>query len=383
MELKTNYQYTYFIYPFIIKDEDYEKYIQKMSRDKNFKLKILEKEKDINIYKYFLPKTRELLFSSFTNIFEYIPKEDIQGKIDDKKGIFFTIPKVNVICFKTGICFLIIKTMITEYQDFRNILNFNYKFKNIIQESEKLNSFDNIRLQAENFADVETLKQFIKEIIGTGETKKVNLNTEQFLTYSYVCIDQESWGPNNEFEKIEQDFIKYTNLLPADNSFQLEIEKNTIFSKWKYAKIGISKIGTFLFSSTADVNNYTILPDKYEKQYLYTYILNLYKKIYLHKIEEEFKKTKKIKSARKKFVSFTKEVWGAEVTEDEIGTKLNKKISNTIELQKLYEEVNNKYDIFYKDLNIEKSKKTTIAITIMLVISLIFNIINFIALLKK
>ncbi len=383
MELKTNYQYTYFIYPFIIKDEDYEKYIQKMSRDKNFKLKILEKEKDINIYKYFLPKTRELLFSSFTNIFEYIPKEDIQGKIDDKKGIFFTIPKVNVICFKTGICFLIIKTMITEYQDFRNILNFNYKFKNIIQESEKLNSFDNIRLQAENFADVETLKQFIKEIIGTGETKKVNLNTEQFLTYSYVCIDQESWGPNNEFEKIEQDFIKYTNLLPADNSFQLEIEKNTIFSKWKYAKIGISKIGTFLFSSTADVNNYTILPDKYEKQYLYTYILNLYKKIYLHKIEEEFKKTKKIKSARKKFVSFTKEVWVAEVTEDEIGTKLNKKISNTFELQKLYEEVNNKYDIFYKDLNIEKSKKTTIAITIMLVISLIFNIINFIALLKK
>ncbi len=383
MELKTNYQYTYFIYPFIIKDEDYEKYIQKMSRDKNFKLKILEKEKDINIYKYFLPKTRELLFSSFTNIFEYIPKEDIQGKIDDKKGIFFTIPKVNVICFKTGICFLIIKTMITEYQDFRNILNFNYKFKNIIQESEKLNSFDNIRLQAENFADVETLKQFIKEIIGTGETKKANLNTEQFLTYSYVCIDQESWGPNNEFEKIEQDFIKYTNLLPADNSFQLEIEKNTIFSKWKYAKIGISKIGTFLFSSTADVNNYTILPDKYEKQYLYTYILNLYKKIYLHKIEEEFKKTKKIKSARKKFVSFTKEVWVAEVTEDEIGTKLNKKISNTFELQKLYEEVNNKYDIFYKDLNIEKSKKTTIAITIMLVISLIFNIINFIALLKK
>ena len=383
MELKTNYQYTYFIYPFIIKDEDYEKYIQKMSRDKNFKFNILEKEKDINIYKYFLPKTRELLFSSFTNIFEYIPKEDIQGKIDDKKGIFFTIPKVNVICFKTGICFLIIKTMITEYQDFRNILNFNYKFKNIIQESEKLNSFDNIRLQAENFADVETLKQFIKEIIGTGETKKANLNTEQFLTYSYVCIDQESWGPNNEFEKIEQDFIKYTNLLPADNSFQLEIEKNTIFSKWKYAKIGISKIGTFLFSSTADVNNYTILPDKYEKQYLYTYILNLYKKIYLHKIEEEFKKTKKIKSARKKFVSFTKEVWVAEVTEDEIGTKLNKKISNTFELQKLYEEVNNKYDIFYKDLNIEKSKKTTIAITIMLVISLIFNIINFIALLKK
>ena len=39
MELKTNYQYTYFIYPFVIKDDKYKEYILKMLKDKNCNLK--------------------------------------------------------------------------------------------------------------------------------------------------------------------------------------------------------------------------------------------------------------------------------------------------------------------------------------------------------
>ena len=138
MELKTNYQYTYFIHPFVIKEGKYQKYILKMLRDKDFKLKTFQKEKDLKLYQYFLPKTREFLFSSFSfgnsklkkleelpeetkaaiiskypcNIFEYRIKKDIQGKVDDKKGIFFTISKIEIICFETGICFLVIKTNI-------------------------------------------------------------------------------------------------------------------------------------------------------------------------------------------------------------------------------------------------------------------------------
>ena len=140
MELKINYQYTYFVHPFIIKDGKYHKYLLKMLKDKDFKLKVFQKEKDYTMYKYFLPNTKELLFSSFSfgsselkrleelpietraailskyscNIFEYTLKKDIQGKVDDRKGIFFTIQKVEVICFSTGICFLVIKTNIDE-----------------------------------------------------------------------------------------------------------------------------------------------------------------------------------------------------------------------------------------------------------------------------
>ena len=209
---------------------------------------------------------------------------------------------------------------------------------------------------------------------------KLNLDTEKFLTYSYSCIDQSAWNQENGFEAIEHNFIKYANILPADNSRNFELEKVKTFSKWKYAKLGLTKSGMVLFSSSQDMNNYTILPDEYENQYLYTYILNLYKKIYLKKLELEFKNASKVKKARKNFIDFTKNLWIQEITEDETGTLLNHKLQEVFELEKLYNEVKNKYDVLYKELNIEKNRKSTIMIAVILVISLIFNILNFIAL---
>lgn len=407
MELKTNYQYTYFIHPFIIKENRYQKYILKMLKDKKCNLKIFQKEKDLKMYQYFLPKTREFLFSSFSfgntklkkleelpietraailskyecNIFEYTLKKDIQGKIDEKKGIFFNVQKIEVICFKTGICFLAIKTSIEDYQNFANILNFNYKFKSINQEQTNLDKYDNIRLQTSSFEDVETFREFITGITGANlGASKLDIDTEKFLTYSYVCIDQSAWNHENEFEKIKHNFEKYALIFPADNSRNIESENIKTMSKWKYAKVALSKQGVMLFSSSADMNNYTILPDEYEKQYLYTYILNLYKKIELKKIEQEFKNPKRLKRARNKFIEFTKNMWIQEITEDETGTMLNHKIQEALETEKLFAEVKNKYDILYKDLNIEKNKFATIAISVVLVASLIFNILNFIML---
>ena len=131
------------------------------------------------------------------------------------------------------------------------------------------------------------------------------------------------------------------------------------------------------------MNNYTILPDEYENQYFYTYILNLYKKIYLKKLQLKFKNAKKLKIARKEFIEFTKNMWIQEVTEDEIGTLINHKMQEVFDLEKLYLETKNKYDILYKDLNIEKNRKATIIISIVLIASLVFNVLNFIAIIKK
>ena len=409
MELKTNYQYTYFIHPFVIKEGKYQKYILKMLRDKDFKLKTFQKEKDLKVYQYFLPKTREFLFSSFSfgnsklkkleelpeetkaaiiskypcNIFEYRIKKDIQGKVDDKKGIFFTISKIEIICFETGICFLVIKTNIEDDNSFTNVLNFNYKFRDINGE-EGLHAYDNIRLQTNNFTSAETFRSFIRKITGSNlDAMKLDIDTERFLTYSYICIDQEAWNSTSEFEKIAHHYIRFANVLPADNSRKLEEEKITTISNWKYAKLALSKLGVMLFSSSEDMNNYTILPDEFENQYLYTYIINLYKKIYLKKIELKLKDQRKVKKARREFIEFTKNLWIREITDDEVGTMLNHRISETLELEKLYNQVKNKYDILYKDLNIEKNKTTTIIIAIILVSSLVFNILNFIVLMRQ
>ena len=409
MELKTNYQYTYFIHPFVIKDGKYQKYILKMLKDKNCRLKVFQKEKDIRMYKYFLPKARDFLFSTFSftsaklkkfqelpietraalltkypcNIFEYELKKDIQAKMGEKSGIFFNIQRVEIICFNTGICFLCMKTNVEDSFEFSNILNFNYKFRDINQESASLENYDNIRLQNDTFSNAETLRNFIKNITGSNiEAMKLDISTERFLTYSYVCIDQENWNNTNSFESIKHYFTKYVNILPADNSRELDDSKINSLSRWKYAKLGITKQSMMLFASSADVNNYTILPDEYENQYLYTYILNLYKKIYLKKLQVDFKNIKKVKISRKRFIDFTKNLWIQEITEDELGAEINEKIKEEFEMEKLYSEIKSKYDILYKELNIERNMKSTIIIAIILVASLIFNILNFIQLSK-
>ncbi len=410
MELKINYQYTYFIHPFVIKEGKYQKYMLKMLRDKNCFLKRFEKEKDLKLYQYFTPKTREFLFSSFSftnakyakfeelpietragilakypcTIFEYRLEKDIQGKTSPENGIFFHIQKIEIICFSTGICFLSLKTNMEGTQSFSDLLNFNYKFRDIYQENHTLNNYDNIRIQTDSFASADNFIELINRITGSPiEAMKLDIDTERFLTYSYVCIGHEAWNNNEQFASIEHNFVKYANVLPNDTVANLKYDNLISFSKWKYAKMGMTKQGVVLMTSSHDMNNYTILPVEYENAYLYTYLLALYQKIYLKKLSLEFKQASKMKSTRKKFISFAKKLWIYEITEDETGNMLYHKLKETLELNELFYKVKGEYDIYYKELNIEKNKKATFVIALILVGSLIFNILNFILLSKQ
>lgn len=405
MELKTKYQYTYFIYPYVIKENKYTKYLIKLLKDENCKLRIFRKEKDLSLYSYFSHRARNYMFSSFNlsktklakldelpldtkaailakspcTMFEYTIKKDIQGKTSEKNGIFFKIPKIEIICFNTGICFLCIKTNIEESNKFSDVLNFNYKFRDINQEFGNMNNYDNIRVQTDCFADVKYFKEFIESLTGpTTESMKLDIDTERFLTFSYVCVDQENWNNTNEFDQIRGGYIKYLNILPSDNSVNYSKEDMKIISKWKYAKLGVTKQGVTLFSSSYDMNNYTIFPQEFEEQYLYTYILAMYTKIYLTKINLEFRQGTGIKKTRKEFIKFTEDLWINEVTLEDTGSLFYQSLKDVLELNTIYFDTKNKYDILYKEMNIETSAKNNVAITIILIITLIINAINII-----
>lgn len=146
--------------------------------------------------------------------------------------------------------------------------------------------------------------------------------------------------------------------------------------------MGFSKQGVVLFASSNDINNFTELPNRFENEYFYTYILNLYKQIYLKKLEVEFRNSSNLKIARKKFIEFTKNLWVQDITDDEIGSSINYKFGKIFELDRLYYEIKTKYDVLYKELNIEKNSKAITVVAIILVISLIFNILNYIELIK-
>ncbi len=146
--------------------------------------------------------------------------------------------------------------------------------------------------------------------------------------------------------------------------------------------MGFSKQGVTLFASNADINNFTTLPDKFENEYFYIYILNLYKKLYLKKLENEFVNLSNLKSARKKFIEFTKKLWIQDITDDEIGSSINYKISKVFEIDRIYKDIRNKYDILYKDLKVDRNFKAMMFIVALLGVLLTFNILNYVQLIR-
>lgn len=405
MELKTKYQYTYFLHPFMVKENRYAKYILKLLKNPKCKLRIFQKEKDIDIYSYFIPKIRNYMFSTFTFnkakikkleelsvdtqaailakmpsvIFEYNFKNDVQGKTEEQNGIFFKIQKIEIICFNTGICFINMKTNVENSEKFSDVLNFNYKFRGITEEG--FLSCDKIRIQTDVFENVKMLKTFIKEITGQNELEINNIETEKFYMYSYLCIDQSNWKTEEDFENLKNSYMKYVKILPNDNNTLLNTDETKIMGNWNYAKLGITKAGVTMFSSSTEINNYTVLPHEYENQYLYTYVLALYMKLYMKLINAELKQGIDIEKTRKKFIEFTKNLWIQEITIDDIGTLFYHNLRNVLELDILYLETKNRYDVLYKELNIEKNAKTNKIIVLILIASLITNILTFMSML--
>ena len=410
MELKTKYQYTYFIHPYIVDETKYNKYILRLFRNKNCSFKIFEKEKDLDIYNYFNPHIRAYMFPTFeyrgtklrnfndfsnevksrivakhkVACFDYKLDKDIQGKIGDENGIFFSIEKMQIICFNTGICFFVIKTHIEESKEFDDLLDFNYRFKTINSEFSKLKDYENIKIQTDIFNDVKDISELISQITGNYQRKvtgtKQEFGNSSFYSYSYVCIENDKWNEKNQFLYIENEFYKYANALPRNYSLDFNttnIEQNLhIIDKFKYAKISLTKTCTNIFCSGIDTFNYTKLPHQYENQYFYTYILTLYQKMFLKKLNSDFKEYEKINNMRFKFINFTKQIWDKEITADDTGSLFYKTIKETLELEELYDEIKTKYEIIYKDLNIEKNNNYYSIIIILLIFSLIFNTIN-------
>ncbi len=409
MELKNKYQYTYFIHTFLIGQNKYNKYILKLLKDERFELRIFQKDKDLELFTYFLPGMRNFLFKTFdltkerlnkmeelpleTRVailseypsitFEYNLKKDLQGKTVDDNSIFFKIQKIGVICFNTGICFLYMKTNIEGSDKFADLLNFNYKFRDINQEYINLRNYDNIKLQESYFSDIKEIKEFISEITGPNfDAMKLNLDVERFYTFSYVCIDQTYWNSTTDFNDIKNSFLKYISFCPNDQGMNITQSDNIkVITNNIFAKVGISKLGINLFSSETDINNYTILPQDYENQYFYTYILALYLKVYLKKLDYQFKGGKDIEKTRKEFIEFTKKIWIQEITSEDFGSLLYYDIRNVMELEEAYDKIKNKYDILYRELKVEKTERISIIIVCVLVATLIFNILNWLNLL--
>ena len=415
MELKLKYQYTYFIKPFIIKENKYKDYLLSLLNNKDFNLKIFEKEGNINIYSYFIPDIRDYFFPTFSfdrnyinkldkidnktnagilsklhcNIFEYNLNNKMQGKVS-KDGIFFNINKIEIICFDTGICFLVMKTDLENSESFSDLINFNYRFKDINTDFGKLRDFTNIKIQTSKFNNMRELSDFIDDITGintsTIKAENADLYNRRFFVYTYSCIDQEIWNKQEDFNNFKSEFFKYINLLSSNDSMDFNKKEEKIntnnIEEFKFSRFGFTKQSAGLMTSSVDINNYTKLLFSYENEYLYTLIISLYQRIYLKNIENMLKNNLNVKNTVKKFIKFTKEIFNIEITNSNAGTIFYKNWREVFELQEIYNEIKDKYEVIYKESNIDKNNKINRVIIIALVASLVLNIVNFISFIK-
>ena len=101
----------------------------------------------------------------------------------------------------------------------------------------------------------------------------------------------------------------------------------------------------------------------------------------MKKIAVEYKKNK-TQETRKKFINFSKNIWIQEITSQNEGNNFAKNWKKVLELETEYKEVKNKYDLMYKESELEKNEKINKIILVVLFISLVLNIINFCILLK-
>lgn len=412
MELMTKYEYTYFIYPYVIDSNRYSRYIQKLLKNKKCKLRIFEREKDMHLYQYFLPDIREYMFWSFgldknaikgfesldtavkanllaehnCNIFQYELSRDLQGKIGEKDGIFFDISEIKIVCFKTGICFLLFKTSLPVNKSFNDVLNFNYKFREVNSKTYSLKEYENIKLQSDVFKDVQEVSLIIKEITGNNNgEKKINLDDEKFIVYSYCCLDQNLWNEESKDASLDNVFEKYRSFLPSNKQIAdaMNEKSNMEIYENKYIRYGFSNTGTVLFTTDVNTANYTTVPQKFESEYLYTYILELYKKILLSKLSNDFNRTNNFKTVETQFLEFTKKLWIQDITNDEFGKSLSKKWESILEIEDIFLKLKNKYDILYKKYNIQKTSDKNCKLVVVVVIMIVIGIINMLLLLGK
>ena len=412
-EEKFKYQYTYHILPYIYEGR-YDEYLTRLLKDTNIIEYRYDKIKNLEIFSYFKKDILESMFYEFpyketekisiqkkvnkllkyeSVTFEYDIIDKEKNKISmndivrvagneeynnnekDKGNIKFDIEDFKIIVFKSGIAFIILKTVLINTSYISDVMDFNYRFKSILSKRDIIKKLDNIEicLLGDEINGFEKLKQIILNYVGKNKNNKILENNEEFYTFSYLCMDNIYINEENNKNILKNIYLKYSRILQS--SYDTEgLDEETIVSKnmteIKNANIGITKISSMLLCSGIDPFNFTVLPRDYETKMLYTYIITLYQKLFLVMINKELtsENNKKQKLGRIKFNDFISKMWYNEITLSEKGSIYYEYLKKILEINKTFDETQLKYKLIFR---YNKTNKSNIFYKIMGMIGII------------
>ena len=412
-EEKFKYQYTYHILPYIYEGR-YDEYLTRLLKDTNIIEYRYDKIKNLEIFSYFKKDILESMFYEFpyketekisiqkkvnkllkyeSVTFEYDIIDKEKNKISmndivrvagneeynnnekDKGNIKFDIEDFKIIVFKSGIAFIILKTVLINTRYISDVMDFNYRFKSILSKRDIIKKLDNIEicLLGDEVNGFEKLKQIILNYVGKNKNNKLLENNEEFYTFSYLCMDNIYINEENNKNILKNIYLKYSRILQS--SYDTEgLDEETIVSKnmteIKDTNIGITKISSMLLCSGIDPFNFTVLPRDYETKMLYTYIIILYQKLFLVMINKELtsENNKKQKLGRIKFNDFISKMWYNEITLSEKGSIYYEYLKKILEINKTFDETQLKYKLIFR---YNKTNKSNIFYKIMGMIGII------------
>ena len=412
-EEKFKYQYTYHILPYIYEGR-YDEYLTRLLKDTNIIEYRYDKIKNLEIFSYFKKDILESMFYEFpyketekisiqkkvnkllkyeSVTFEYdiIDKEKNKISMNDivrvagneeyynneknRGNIKFDIEDFKIIVFKSGIAFIILKTVLINTRYISDVMDFNYRFKSILSKRDIIKKLDNIEicLLGDEVNGFEKLKQIILKYVGKNKNNKILENNEEFYTFSYLCMDNIYINEENNKNILKNIYLKYSRILQS--SYDTEgLDEETIVSKnmteIKDTNIGITKISSMLLCSGIDPFNFTVLPRDYETKMLYTYIITLYQKLFLVMISKELtsENNKKQKLGRIKFNDFISKMWYNEITLSEKGSIYYEYLKKILEINKTFDETQLKYKLIFR---YNKTNKSNIFYKIMGMIGII------------
>ena len=109
---------------------------------------------------------------------------------------------------------------------------------------------------------------------------------------------------------------------------------------------------------------------------LFLYILQLYKMIFMSKVQKDIQQESKFHKTRRDFVLFIEKIYSIKATDKKEMLKLCKKWEEELEIEKLCINIDNEFDILYKNNKLNENINYVKMGILLLVIAIIIGIAN-------
>lgn len=109
---------------------------------------------------------------------------------------------------------------------------------------------------------------------------------------------------------------------------------------------------------------------------LFLYILQLYKMIFMSKVQKDIQQESKFHKTRRDFVLFIEKIYSIKATDQKEMMKLCQKWEKDLDIEKLCVNIDNEFDILYKNNKLNENINYVKMGIILLVIAIIVGIVN-------